>query len=127
MLGELGLPVSQQGQGQAHDKGRNRPGQGHGSRTFTVPKRRASARQGARTRAGARRLDFTGTEATSECRLDFFQVCQGHGSSIFTVWKRHASAPWIFSECALNAKPDCTLDSAPKLVTSHQLAYIPNL
>ena len=40
------------------------------------------------TRAGARQLDFT-------------------------VRKRHASAPWIFSECALNAKPECTLDSAP--------------
>ena len=97
-------------------RGANRPGQGHGSSIFTVRKRRASARPGARTdsgrctaarflrcgsdvrvlgqgpeqtRAGARQLDFCGTEATCECTLDFF------------------------SECTLNAKRECTLDSAP--------------
>ena len=77
--------MSQEGEGQGHDKSRNRLGQGHGS---SILRYGGDARAHGQGTARARRLDFT-------------------------VRKRHASAPWIFSECALNAHPERTLDSPP--------------
>ena len=109
--------MSQQGQGQGHDKGRNRLGQGHGSLIFAVRKRRASAWQGARTDSGK------GTAARFlRCRGDVrvqrpgARTDSGRGTAarFLTVRKRHANAPCgLFSECTLKSKRECTLDSAP--------------
>ena len=70
------------------------------------------------TRAGTRQLDF----------YDVRVQGQGHRSSIFTVWKRHSRAPWIFSECTMNATREGALDSAPgplsvPLTGSRRLLY----